>query len=185
MTSEPTPSPLQSRSEFKMDDLPEEVRNQVQALIEEHGADNLGTLSIEKDDNGDVVVRRVEEEPSMRFSDRHPGLMSHTITSAALALTQREIAAANKRMMEARRRRIEAEDRMAERASLREQVLKDNYNTALNLIQDAGRRLRWTQISARLNPLALQGVKASLKQHPNIIFTKKDKRVFVQWKEIQ
>lgn len=193
-SGEPTPSQPSTPDEvesnaFQIDDLPDEIRDQVKALIEEHGADNLGTLSIERDDHGKVVVRRLEpEEVSMGVKEH-----SHSVRSAApLAnfLITTQLAEMQRVEHEARRKMIRKRAEEMARRREREDRLRDfqeaNYNTALQMIQDAGRagkRLRWTQISARLNPVALQGVKVALKHHPKITFTKKGKRTFVEWKD--
>lgn len=167
-------------------DHQEDLKKQIVALVGDHGHDLILARGLQAMKEEDRIVLSLADPVSMdsvddlmeRTAPRFgPGALAITSMYAAMAALDME------KQRERERARQFAMERRRDREELHRQVQEDNYNQALQLLQDTGKRLRWTQISSRLNPISLRGVKTALKNHPNIVFTKNGKRVFVEWKD--
>ena len=164
----------------------EDLKQQIVGLVGDHGRDKILAQGLQAMKDGDRVVLTLADPVSLDAIDDVMERTAPRLSSEALVITSLYAAAAAQEA-EAQRERQEAQERLDQRRreaeAIHRQVQEDNYNQALNIIQDAGKRLRWTQVSTRLNPISLRGVKVALKHHNNVIFTKKGKRVFVEWKD--
>ena len=165
--------------DFDRDDL----KQQVIAIVGEHGPEVLNRgLTTRKE--GERIVLSVAEP----IVEKHPpalGKSALAITSLYATTAAEDMARRREREQAQQEARARQAERLRTREALHREVEADNYNTALQLLQDHGKRLRWTQLSTRLNPISLKGVKAALKAHPNVHFEKRGKRLFVEWKEAE
>lgn len=92
---------------------------------------------------------------------------------------------AERRREAERWRRAEQEERRLLALSLQEQqAAQTNQRLALELLQaQPGRRLRWTQIRARLDQASVQGVRTFLKSHPEVEHRKSGKHDLFSWRQ--
>jgi hypothetical protein len=163
----------------------ENLKEQIALVVGDHGRDKVMLHGLQMMKEEDKIVLALADPPSIGIHEMER--TAPKLDPAPLLFANPYFLQEQEKAREREIERIEREARITQRRRVQENlhriVQEDNCIQALNIIQNAGKRLRWTQVSTRLNPITLKGVKTFLRSHPNIVFTKNGKRQFVEWKD--